>query len=64
MQSTALTYARYMFFTNERDLIIDETNYKRMFISQKRFEKIYGVTNDELLKKYNYEKFKKKHINF
>ena len=55
MQSTALSYARYMFL-KEIGIRIDETNYKKLFYDQKQFQKQYGITKKELLEKYDYER--------
>ena len=54
MQSTKLSYARYMFY-KEKGIIIDEKNYSKLFIGQKRFEKTYGITKESLLEMYPYE---------
>lgn len=56
MQSTALSYARYMFY-KDNGISIDETNYKKLFASQKSFEKQYGIKKEELLTKYDYKKY-------
>ena len=56
MQSIELTYARYMYF-KENGKIIDETNYKYLFESNKKFEKRSNMTKEELLEKYNYEEY-------
>ena len=56
MQSTKLSYARYIFF-KEKGIVIDETNYNKLFASQKQFEKQYGVTKNEILQKYPYEEW-------
>ena len=56
MQSVELSYARYMFFREKND-IIDSSNYIKLFTSNKRFEKQFGVKNEELLEKYNYTKY-------
>ena len=56
MQSTKLSYARYMFF-KEKGIVIDETSYRKLFVGQKRFEKKYGVTKNEILQKYPYEEW-------
>ena len=56
MQSTALTYARYMFY-KDNGIQIDENNYYKLFIGQKRFEIQFGVKKDELLSRYNYTKY-------
>ena len=56
MQSTALSYARYMFY-KENGIDIDINNYRKLFIDQKKFKKIYGITKKELIEKYNYSKY-------
>ena len=56
MQSTKLSYARYMFF-KEKGIAIDETSYRKLFVGQKQFEKQYGLTKNEILQKYPYEKW-------
>ena len=56
MQSTKLSYARYMFF-KEKGIVIDETNYNKLFVNQKQFEKQYGLTKNEILQKYPYEEW-------
>ena len=55
MQSTALSYARYMFY-KERGITIDESNYKKLFIGQKQFERQYGINNKDLIARYDYKK--------
>ena len=57
MQSTRLSYARYMFY-KENGINIDETNYRKLFVDQKTFERQYGIKKLELLKKYPYEEEK------
>ena len=56
MQSSSLSFARYMFLT-ENGISMDETNYKILFYELKTFEKKYGVKNEDLLAKYDYEKY-------
>lgn len=56
MQSTKLSYARYMFF-KEKGIVIDETSYRKLFVNQKKFEKQYGLTKNEILQKYPYEEW-------
>ena len=56
MQSTKLSYARYMFF-KEKGIVIDKTNYNKLFANQKQFEKQYGLTKNEILQKYPYEEW-------
>ena len=53
MQSTKLSYARYMFY-KEKGITITEENYRKLFVNQKQFEKSYGMTKEELIKKYPY----------
>lgn len=62
MQSTKLSYARYMFY-KKNGLIIDEQNYYKLFINQKRFESQYGLTKVEILEKYQYPPIKIKEHN-
>ena len=56
MQSTVLSYARYMFY-KDKGITIDMNNYRKLFINNKSFEKAYGITKEELLKKYDYNKY-------
>ena len=57
MQSTNLSYARYSFYI-DLGINIDMNNYRKLFINQKQFEKTYGITKEELLKRYDYNKYK------
>ena len=57
MQSVNLSYARYSFYI-DRGIDIDMKNYRKLFISQKQFEKAYGISKKELLEKYDYNKYK------
>ena len=56
MQSVSLSYARYMFY-KEKNIEITDKSYKKLFIGQKRFEKAYGITKEELLEKYDYQAY-------
>ena len=56
MQSVSLSYARYKFY-EEKNITITMDNYKKLFLDQKSFEKQYSLTKQELLNKYNYEKY-------
>jgi len=56
MQSSKLSYARYMFYKSI-GIIITMNNYKKLFIDQSRFEKQYGITKQELLRMYSYEEY-------
>ena len=57
MQSTNLSYARYSFYM-DIGINIDMNNYRKLFINQKQFEKTYGITKEELLERYDYNKYK------
>ena len=54
MQSTKLSFARYMFY-KEHDVSVENNDYRKLFISAKNFFKKYGITNVDLIKKYNYD---------
>ncbi len=54
MQSTKLSYARYMFF-KEKGININEKNYKKLFVDQKRFERVYEITKEKILEMYPYK---------
>lgn len=58
MQSVKLSYARYMFL-KRRGKVIDMTNYSVLFVNNKQFERMYGITSQELLDMYNYEELLK-----
>lgn len=57
MQSVDLSYARYQFYKNEKNEIITMDNYRKLFASQKRFEKSHGISKKDLIEKYNYDKY-------
>ena len=57
MQSINLSYARYSFYI-DLGINIDMNNYRKLFINQKQFEKTYGITKEELLERYDYNKYK------
>ena len=52
--SPELAYARYMFYA-DNGINIDMSNYKKLFINSKQFEKSYGLTSEDLKEKYKYE---------
>ena len=56
MQSTKLTYARYEYLTKEKNIVIDEKNYLKLFMVGKQFEKQYGISKQLLLEMYPYDK--------
>jgi len=51
MQNIELTDARYRYLIN-KGLEINKNNYGKLFVSDKRFKKNYGISNYELLKEY------------
>ena len=55
MQSMKKTKARYNYLTEVMLMDIDESNYNRLFSSEKRFQKVYGVSTDSLIKTYGLE---------
>lgn len=58
MQSLDLTYARYQYYQS-KNIEINMTNYKLLFVGSKYFLKKYGLSNETILKKYNYQESKK-----
>lgn len=54
MQSLNLTSIRYDYLIN-KGIKVDNTCYKKLFLSGKKFKKSYGVTNEELLNLYKKE---------
>ena len=56
MQSVSLSYARYMFY-KEKNIEITDKSYNKLFIDQKQFQKVYGITKEELLEKYDYQAY-------
>ena len=56
IQSTALSYARYEYYTKEHGMDIDMSNYLLLFMGNKQFEKRFNITKKQLLGKYNYQR--------
>lgn len=56
MQSVTLSYARYQFYLS-RGINVDMDCYQKLFMSNNKFIKKYGIEKEELLKLYNYEQF-------
>ena len=56
MKRETLSYARYMFF-KERGININMSNYNKLFVRQKQFEKQYGIKKSELLDRYKYTEY-------
>ena len=54
MQSLNLTSIRYDYLIN-KGIKVDNTCYKKLFLSSKKFKKSYGITNEELLNLYKKE---------
>ena len=61
IKSVELVFARYMFF-KENDIEINEKTCYKLFYKNKEFEKYYGITKEELIKKYDYKEYKEKRI--
>ena len=55
VQSIDVTYARYEFL-KARGSRVTEEHYKILFCSNKTFEKQYGVSKEQLLEKYPYQR--------
>ena len=55
MQSVNLSYARYMFYSMEKNGVINSNTSRRLFVGDKQFSKQFKVTKKELLKRYSYE---------
>lgn len=55
MQGTELSYARLEFY-RQKGIVVNDYDYLKLFMSQKNFEKKYGIGKKELLEMYNYEK--------
>ena len=62
MQSVALSYARYKFYLS-MGIEINMKSYRRLFINNKLFEKTYGITRQEILEKYNYDRYMEENRN-
>ena len=52
MQSMKKTKARYNYLTEEKMFSLDESNYSKLFMSEKNFQKTYGVSTDALIRMY------------
>ena len=59
MQSVELSYARYKFYEG-KGYNIDMSNYRLLFMETQEFKNRYGMTKEELLKLYDYSKYKEK----
>ena len=63
MQSVEKTHARYMYFKEEQDEIVTLENTDKLFISSKRFQKRFGVSDEYLQAKYPYIETQERKIN-
>mgnify|MGYP007122705484 CR=1 FL=1 len=41
----------------EKNIEITDKSYNKLFIDQKQFQKVYGITKEELLEKYDYQAY-------
>lgn len=55
MQSVDLSYARYMYYTSKGETI-DMDNYLELFVSEKKFLKSSGLTNEQVICLYKYDR--------
>ena len=56
MQSVALSYARYKFYSLRGvDITID--NCEKLFDGNATFERVYGITKEKLIELYNYDQY-------
>lgn len=55
MQSVETSYSRYCFYL-DMGIVIDESNFKKLFYGSSFYLKNYGITKEDLLSKYNYDK--------
>ena len=55
MQSMKKTKARYIYLTQVKLIDIDKSNYNKLFVNEKNFQKAYGVSTDSLIKTYGLE---------
>ena len=70
IQSTELSRARYLFFADpdsdfegKRIECFNQSNFRRLFIDGRKFEKMYHISNEDLIKKYDndyYQEYLKK----
>ena len=63
MQSVKKTYARYMYFKEEKEEIITLESTAKIFTSSKRFQNRFGVSDEYLLNKYPYIENRERKIN-
>ena len=55
MQSVDLTYARFKYLTLVKSRSLDKTTIDYLFTGAKAFEKIFGISKEELLARYSYD---------
>mgnify|MGYP000236532576 CR=1 FL=1 len=56
IQSVNLSYARYCFYKSQ-GIDIDMNNYRKLFVRENQFQKSNGITKQELIEKYDYDKY-------
>lgn len=54
-QNVRLSYARYKYY-QENGKTIDMSNYEELFIAPDAFQQQYGMSTEQLIEKYNYDK--------
>ena len=57
IQSVALTYARYRFLTEVKQIDFSQTSFDALVTGSKRFEKRFGISNKALVLMYSYEQY-------
>lgn len=57
IQSVALTYARYRFLTEEKQIDFSQTSFDALVTGSKKFEKRFGISNEALVLIYSYEQY-------
>ena len=55
IQSVDLTYARFKYLTLDKSRSLDKTTIDYLFTGAKAFEKIFGISKEELLARYSYD---------
>lgn len=59
IQSVSVSYSRYLFYKSI-GINIDMSNYNLLFVNQRDFISKYKISNEELVKIYDYDKDKNK----
>ena len=56
MQSANLSFARYSFYISQ-GIDINTNNYTKLFVSNKEFERVFGIAREKLLGMYDYDEY-------